>query len=346
MPLREFGCLMKILIISPAWIGDAIMAQSLYKILKHGRPECRLEVLAPSWTLPVLSRMPEVADALLSPFNHGELRLRERFHLAQEMTGSNYDQAIILTNSFKSALVPFFARIPIRTSWLGEFRYGLINDIRDDSLRYERLMIERFAALAPGGELISKDEIPFPCLDSDDRNIASLSEKTQIDFCRETITFCPGAEFGIAKRWPTYHFSVVIDHYLKLGWNTIILGSDKDSEVAAEIKKTLCEKQTNLFDLTGKTSILDALDILSISKLVLTNDSGLMHISAAVGAPMLALYGPTSPTYTPPLSDSARLIKKFNGFSKKRVGDRADGYDKSLFEISPEEVIQRLNDLL
>jgi len=138
----------------------------------------------------------------------------------------------------------------------------------------------------------------------------------------------------------------VVDHYLKLGWNTVILGSEKDSEVAAEIKKTLCEKQTNFFDLTGKTSILDALDILSISKLVLTNDSGLMHISAAVGAPLLALYGPTSPTYTPPLSDSARLIKKFNGFSKKRVGDRADGYDKSLFEISPEEVIQKLNDLL
>ena len=194
--------------------------------------------------------------------------------------------------------------------------------------------------------MISKDEIPFPCLDSDHRNIAFLIKKNQIDFCRETITFCPGAEFGVAKRWPTYHFSVVVDHYLKLGWNTVILGSEKDSEVAAEIKKTLCEKQTNLFDLTGKTSILDALDILSISKLVLTNDSGLMHISAAVGAPMLALYGPTSPTYTPPLSDSARLIKKFNGFSKKRVGDRADGYDKSLFEISPEEVIQRLNGLL
>ena len=138
----------------------------------------------------------------------------------------------------------------------------------------------------------------------------------------------------------------MVDHYLKLGWNTVILGSDKDSEVAAEIKKTLCEKQTNLFDLTGKTSILDAVDMLSISKLVLTNDSGLMHISAAVGAPRLALYGPTRPTYTPPLSDYARLIKKLNGFSKKRVGDRADGYDKSLFEISPEEVIQRLNDLL
>ncbi|MBC08892.1 MAG: lipopolysaccharide heptosyltransferase II [Gammaproteobacteria bacterium] len=337
---------MKILIVSPAWIGDAIMAQSLYKILKHARPECRLEVIAPSWTLPVLSRMHEVDDALLSPFNHGELRLKERLYLALKIKKKNYDQAIVLTNSLKSALVPYLARIPIRTSWLGELRYGLINDIRDDSSRYKRLMIERFAALAPGGELISKDAIPFPHLISDDRNIASLGKKNQIDFGREIITFCPGAEFGIAKRWPTYHFSVVIDHYLRLGWNTIILGSDKDSEVAAEIKKRVCEKQTNLFDLTGKTSILDAIDILSISKLVLTNDSGLMHVSAAVGAPLLALYGPTSPTYTPPLSDSARLIKKFSGFSKKRVGDRADGYDKSLFEISPEEVIQALNELL
>ena len=336
----------KILIVSPAWIGDAVMAQSLYKILKQDRRECRIEVLAPSWTLPVLSRMPEVDDALLSPFNHGELKLRQRFNLAKEIKASNYDQAIILTNSLKSALVPFFARIPTRTSWLGELRYGLINDIRADFSRYKRLMIERFAALAPGDKPISKDSIPFPSLISDDANIASLGKENQIDFGRETIAFCPGAEFGIAKRWPTYHFSVVVDHYLKSGWNTVILGSDKDSEVAAEIKKTLCEKQTYLFDLTGKTSILDALDLLSISKLVLTNDSGLMHVTAAVGTPMVALYGPTSPTYTPPLSDSARLIKKFSGFSKKRVGDRADGYDKSLYEISPEEVKEALNDLL
>ena len=337
---------MKILIVSPAWIGDAVMAQSLYKILKHDIPKCRIEVLAPSWTLSVLKRMNEVDDTILSPFNHGELRLKERFSLAQKIRVGNYDQAIILTNSLKSALVPFFARIPLRTSWLGELRYGLINDVRDDSLRYKRLMIERFASLAPGNKLISKDKIPFPRLMSNERNIDSLAKKNKIDFGRDTIAFCPGAKFGIAKRWPTYHFSVVVDHYLSLGWNSIILGSNKDSEVAAEIRNSLSESRKNLFDLTGKTSMLDALDILSTSRLVLTNDSGLMHVSAAVGAPLVALFGPTSPTYTPPLSDSARLIKKNSGFNKKRVGDRADGYDTSLFEIFPGEVISALNDLI
>ena len=337
---------MKILVVSPAWIGDAVMAQSLYKIIKRDQPECQLSVLAPSWTLPILNRMSEVNSSVLSPFNHGELRLKERFSIAQRISESSFDQAVILTNSFKSALIPYLARIPIRTSWLGEFRYGLINDIRDDSLRHKRPMIERFAALTPANRSPSKDLIPYPRLAVNDNNVNSLVSDNQISLERETIIFCPGAEFGIAKRWPTYHFAVVVDYYLKQGWNTIILGSDKDNPIAAEIKNLTSTNNSCLYDLTGKTSIEDALDLLSISRLVLTNDSGLMHLAAAVGASLVALYGPTSPALTPPLSKTSTVISKNNGFSSKRVGDREDGYDTSLFEISPEEVIEALNGLL
>jgi len=337
---------MKILVVSPAWIGDAVMAQSLYKIIKRDMPECQLSVLAPSWTLPILGRMSEVNASFLSPFNHGELRLKERFSLAQKIRESSFDQSVILTNSFKSALIPFFAQIPIRTSWLGEFRYGLINDIRDDPSRHKHLMIERFAALTPASKPPSKDLIPYPRLTVDKKNVNSLVNANQISLDRETIALCPGAEFGIAKRWPTYHFADVVDHYLKQGWNTIILGSDKDNPIAAEITKLTATNSSCLYDLTGKTSIEDALDLLSISRLVLTNDSGLMHLAAAVGASLVALYGPTSPDLTPPLSTSSTILRKNTGFSGKRIGDRNDGYDTSLFEISPEEVIEALDGLL
>ena len=178
----------------------------------------------------------------------------------------------------------------------------------------------------------------------DDNTLAIPDHKIEFqNRSNKTIVFCPGAEFGMVKRWPTYRFSVVVQHYLNLGWNAILLGSGKDSNIAAEIMEPLSKNHSELFDLTGKTSIEDALDILSVADLALTNDSGLMHVAAAVGTPLVALYGPTSPEYTPPLGPLCKVIKKNSGFSKTRVGDRHDGYHSSLFEISPEEVIETLN---
>ena len=335
---------MKILIVGPSWIGDAVMAQSLYKIISRDSDN-KIEVLSPEWSKGILSRMKEVQNCIASPFLHGQLALKRRRALGISLQKSNYDQAIILTNSLKSSLIPYFAKIPKRTSWLGEYRYGLVNDIRKIVNKDSSLMIEQFSLLGPSKELIKKEDIPQPRLNVDCFNLEKLQVTFNIDKKKSSIGLCPGAEFGPAKRWPAKHYSKIAKEYLNKGWNVFILGSQNDSQVAIEIKESLTFVE-GLYDLTGKTSLIDAIDILSSCSVVLTNDSGLMHITAALDVPLLALYGPSSPEFTPPLSNKAKVINKTSGYSKIRTGDINGGYHASLFNLEPREVSQELDLLI
>ena len=331
---------MKILAVGPSWVGDAVMAQSLYRLVAN-EEDIQLDVLSPEWSLGILSRMNEINNAILSPFKHGEIAIKRRRQLGISLSEKSYDQAIILTNSFKSSLVPYFANIPKRTGWLGEYRYGLLNDIRKFNKKDLKLMIQRFSILGPIKDAIEEENIPRPNLKVDFKNLKQLEEKFEIDSTRPSIGLCPGAEFGPSKRWPASYYSAIAKEYLAKEWNVLILGSSKDNFVASEIKNSLplC---SNFFDLTGNTSLVDAIDLLSSCKLVLTNDSGLMHIAAAVRVPLLALYGPSSPEFTPPLSEKAKIICKSKGYSKVRMGDMEGGYHSSLFNLKPSEVSKEL----
>jgi heptosyltransferase-2 len=120
----------RFLIVGPAWVGDMVLAQSLFKVLKQRHPDSTLDVLAPRWTLPLLERMPEVDEAIAMDIGHGELRLGERLRLGRELRARGYDRAIVLPNSLKSAIVPYAAHARVRTGFVGELRYGLLNDIR------------------------------------------------------------------------------------------------------------------------------------------------------------------------------------------------------------------------
>ena len=335
---------MKILIVGPSWVGDAVMAQSLYKIIKS-RNDHQIDVLSPEWSVGILQRMEEVSEVIISPFKHGELNLQERRSLGKRLRERDYDKSIILTNSFKSSLVPYFANIPTRVGWLGEFRYGFINDIRKFNKHESMLMIERFALLESNS--FEAEKIPRPSLSVDGDNVEALLFSHGIDEARPTIALCPGAEFGPAKRWPSYYYSEITDDYLSKGWNVIILGSSKDSKVALDIKNHLSiASHKNLFDLTGKTTLPDAVDILSMTDIVLTNDSGLMHIAAAVEAPLVALYGPSSPEFTPPLGKKFKVIRKESGYKKVRIGNAKEGYHPSLISIKPKEVLEELSSLI
>ena len=335
---------MKILIVGPSWVGDAVMAQSLYKIIKS-KNDHQIDVLSPEWSVGILQRMEEVSEVIISPFKHGELNLQERRSLGKRLRERDYDKSIILTNSFKSSLVPYFANIPTRVGWLGEFRYGFINDIRKFNKHESMLMIERFALLESNS--FEAEKIPRPSLSVDGDNVETLLFVHGIDEARPTIALCPGAEFGPAKRWPSYYYSEITDDYLSKGWNVIILGSSKDSKVALDIKNHLSiASHKNLFDLTGKTTLPDAVDILSMTDIVLTNDSGLMHIAAAVEAPLVALYGPSSPEFTPPLGKKSKVIRKESGYEKVRIGNTKEGYHPSLVSIKPKEVLAELSSLI
>lgn len=295
----------KILIVGPAWVGDMVMAQCLFKLLKQRDPEAVIDVLAPQWSLPLLARMPEVSDAIVMPIGHGRLALLERYRLGKSLRVKGYTQAILLPNSIKSALIPYWAKIPLRTGWRGEMRYGLLNDIRRlDKKRYP-LMIERFMALGiKPQETLPKPLLPELMISAESCERALKNHRlTQTD--KPILALCPGAEFGPAKRWPEVYYAAVAEAKLKEGWEVWIFGSPKDAVVAATIMELT---QQRCVDLTGKTTLEEAVDLLSLSTAVISNDSGLMHIAAALKKPLVAVYGPTSASFTPPLHAQAKIL--------------------------------------
>jgi len=335
---------MKILIVGPSWVGDSVISQSLFKEILLKSKEAEIDVLSPEWARNIFSRMDEVSKTIKLPFSHGEIKLKERVDLGKKLKRKNYDQAIVLPNSLKSALVPYFSEIPIRTGWRGEMRYFLLNDMRILDKNIFPRMVDRFVALA-----LKKDEdlplsIPHPSLKTDKENLDLLRVNFKIDLTSPSICLCPGAEFGPAKRWPTKYYSKVANEYLKKNWQVILLGSMNDVCIGKEIKSNI-NKESGFFNLIGQTKLVDTIDILSSANLVLTNDSGLMHIAASVDAPLVALYGPTSPEFTPPLSNRVKIIKNNEGFTKLRSGDLEGGYHQSLKNIKPEEVLAVLLEL-
>lgn len=303
---KQTNTIEKILIIGPAWVGDMVMAQTLFKLLRDRHPHLIIDVVAPAWSVPLLARMPEVASAITMPIGHGQLGLGERYRIAKSLRAKKYDQAIVLPNSFKSALIPWLARIPKRTGWLGELRWGLLNDVRYlDKARYP-LMIERYLALGLPANSALPTPYPLPHLQVEEASRAKALAKHGLTQANQPILIlCPGAEFGSAKRWPEEYYAEVAKAKLNQGWAVWLFGSAKDRAVTDKIMTLTQERCVNL---AGQTSLEEAVDLLSCAHLVVSNDSGLMHIAAALHKPLVAVYGPTTPLFTPPLNEKAKVL--------------------------------------
>ena len=297
----------KILVVGPSWVGDMVMSQVLYKFLQQSRPQVCIDVLAPAWSGPILERMPQVNEAITKPIGHGEPALGRRWKIGRKLRERAYDQAILLPNSLKSSFIPYFAGIPRRTGWRGEMRYGLVNDLRQLNEKALPLMVQRFAALGmdDGAEL--PEELPKPELVVNREQALQCKNTFALDSGRPILALCPGAEFGSAKRWPFEHYAALAREYLSLGWQVALYGSANDQPVTAQIK-SLCKDDEYCHDLAGCTSLSDAVDLLSLSDAVVSNDSGLMHIAAALNRPLVVVYGATSPGFTPPLNANAQVL--------------------------------------
>lgn len=298
----------KILIIAPSWVGDMMMAQVLFQLLRQQNPNCELHVLAPAWSEALLSRMPEIKKSIVLPFGHGQLQLRARYRFAKTLTSENYHQAIILPSSFKSALIPYFARIPVRTGWLGEYRFGLLNDIHYLDKKALPTMVARFAALAFKRDTQLPANLPIPQLSILNENVERALQKYNLKESaqKKILALCPGAEFGPSKCWPAKHYAAVANQKIKEGWCVWIFGSANDAAIGEEIQ-TLTDNRCE--NLAGKTALSEAVDLLSLATCVVSNDSGLMHIAAALDRFVIAIYGSTSPDFTPPLSSNAKILK-------------------------------------
>ena len=336
----------KILIIGPSWVGDMVMAQALFIALKERSPDIIIDVLAPAWSLPLLERMPEINRGIIMPLGHDTLDLSARYHLGKELIAQQYQQAILLPNSWKSALVPFFAKIHLRTGWRGEFRFGLLNDLRRlDEQRYP-LMVERFVALAYKDGDILPQPLPKPSLSIDPKQCALSKEKFQLNTDRQILAICPGAEFGSSKRWPEDHYAELATARLRSGWQLWIFGSSNDQAVAEKIKQQIpAQLLSHCFDLTGKTTLAEAIDLLSLAGAVVSNDSGLMHVAAALNRPLVAVYGSTSPSFTPPLAERVAMISIPVDCGPCFQRECPLQHNKCLKDLPVEQVIQALDQL-
>lgn len=295
----------KILIISPAWIGDIVIAQSLLKYLKHLHSEIIIDILAPVWSHELYSIMSEINEIFTMPLRHSQFQLKKRWQLGRSLRKRKYQQAIILPNSWKSAVIPFAARIPLRTGWLGEMRFGLLNDWRILDKKMYPMMVQRFLMLGNAKTLAHKNLDwhsfqPSLALSCNPKNTKkNLSEEKAL------LILCPGAAYGPAKCWPTEYFAAIANYKKSKDWQIVLLGSQSDKPLGLKIQELT---KNACIDLIGKTSLLEALNILSFATLVISNDSGLMHLTAALGRPLIALYGSSNPEFTPPLSEKAKIM--------------------------------------
>lgn len=351
MPVMEFPAelkrINKILIVGPAWIGDMMMAQSLFKLLKIRNPQSQIDVLASGWTRLLLERMPEVDHIIEMPLGHGVLDIKQRYRLGKSLADKGYEQAILLPNSLKSALIPYFANIPLRTGWRGEMRYGLLNDLRKlDKERYP-LMVQRYMALAfPAEEKLPKS-FPFPELQTNIDLRPQLLTKFALHLDRPLMILCPGAEYGPAKRWPENYYAEVAAKKIREGWQVWLFGSAKDQPVGDTIRTQLQQDdQMHCYNLAGVTNLGEAIELMNCADAVISNDSGLMHIAAALNKPLVVVYGSTSPEFTPPLAGSVKIVNNEIECSPCFERECPKVHHKCLQELMPAQVLTALQELL
>jgi heptosyltransferase-2 len=318
-----------------------VMAQSLFMTLQAQHPGLQIDVLAPQWSLPILQRMPQVRRGITMPLGHGQLDLRTRWRLGRELASHGYDQAIVLPGSLKSALVPWFAGIPVRTGFTGEMRFGLLNDRRCLDKQALPMTVQRFVALGLSPHPKQAPDMASPQLvanaDNAVRQLARLGLSTE----RPAAAFMPGAEYGPAKQWPAQHFAQLAKDLIARGQQVWILGSAKDRAVGETIAQSAASPHVH--NLCGQTELGDVVDLLSLCTAAVSNDSGLMHVAAALGKPMAALYGSSDPQHTPPLSPQARVI--YLGLDCSPCFERQCplGHTRCLNDIQPEQVLQGLS---
>jgi len=332
----------RILVAGPAWVGDMVMAQSLFITLKQQNPDYLIDVVAPGWSVPLLQRMPQVNKAIELAVGHGQFGLLSRFRLGRRLRERQYDRAIVLPRSFKSALVPFFAGARRRTGYCGEQRYGLINDMRRLDKQLLTQTVQRYVALGLMQAPSRPPAVPYPQLLIDQQNQQALLQRLGLNTDKAVIGFMPGAEYGTAKQWPATSYRELAQTLVEHGKQVWIFGSAKESSLGEEIR----QQNPAVTNLCGKTSLVDAVDLIAMTENNVTNDSGLMHVAAASGRPLIAIYGSSSPEYTPPLSVQAKII--YLNLDCSPCFDRRCryGHTNCLNKINPDIVWHELKEML
>lgn len=297
-----------LLIMAPAHAGDMVMANTLFKVIKEHAPHIIIDVVAPQSTLSLLSFMPEVNNVFTLLCPHKKLKFWTRYQLAQKLKSKHYDAAILLQNSFKSALIPFWARIPKRIGYAKECRAFLLTHFYPFNKKKSRSYLEQQLLLLKyiGIFVSERTSTPFPHLRVTEEQRNTVRHQFNLTTQeRPILILCPGAQYGPSKQWPANYFAQIAQRKIDQGWQVWILGAQWDQTIAHEIDQKV---RGSIKNFSGNTTLTEAVILMSFAHHVITNDSGLMHIAAALDKKIIALYGSSSPIYTPPLTQQATIM--------------------------------------
>jgi heptosyltransferase-2 len=314
-----------------------VMAQSLFRFLKDREPARELDVLAPEWSLPIVARMPEVRSGIASATAHGEVGLGTRWRIAQGLRDADYDRAIVLPRSYKSALIPWFAKVPVRTGFRGEMRFGVINDMRRFDPEVLDQTVKRFVALGMDNDEVLPDVLPNPELTVSKDNQRRAMRELGVETDRRIVAMMPGAEYGPAKCWPHEYFTELAASLDREGFDVWVLGSKKDAVAGDTIGDG-----SKAINLCGKTSLEDVVDLLAACSQAVSNDSGLMHIAAATGAHVHGIYGSSSPKFTPPLTKSRDIHRLGLECSPCYERECPLGHLRCLKDLKPDLILEKI----
>ncbi len=336
----------RIAVFAPNWVGDAVMSLGLLQALKQNH--AYIAVVCTPTTASVYRHSSVVDEVIEVPLQSGGVQWRLRRQCSQNLRKRSlpFTHAYILPNSFKSALIPFWAKIPQRIGYASEGRgFLLTHCLAKPSKKNKPPMLDWYGQLAG----IHQGLVPRPHLlgavDAFNVNVGIFSELKSKKF----LAVAPGAEYGPAKRWPVQYFAATLQAYLEFDQtrSVCLLGGPKDIAVCQAVLEFLPQAlRIRVYPLAGKTSLDQAIVLIAQSEALLTNDSGLMHVAAALQVPLQAIYGSSDPRHTPPLSDQAQVHWLHLDCSPCFKRECPLGHTRCLVSLTPERVISALNDQL
>lgn len=293
-----------VLIVPYVWIGDFVRCHSVVKLLRSDAPDRPVDIISSTLCAPLADFMPGIRQAIVIDLPRRRLGVALQRRLAERLREGRYAQALVMSRKWKAALAPWLAGIALRTGFAGEFRFGLLNDVRFGERKLPR-MIDRMGALAlPKGANLP-GEWPLPELKVPADEVARWREKRGLAADgRPIVTLSPGA-VGAGKAWPVGHYGELARALVQDGASVWVLGGPNETPLAKQITDAAGHL---VRDLTG-TDLRNAILALAAADAAVTNDSGLMHVSAAIGTPTIAIFGPTSPWHWKPLNPIAVILE-------------------------------------
>lgn len=293
-----------ILLVPYAWIGDFVRAHSVVKLLRHRWPRRPVDILTTSLCAPLVDYMPGARKAVVFDLPRSRIALARQRELAARLRREHYGTALIMPRTWKSALAPFLAGIPERTGFVGEARFGLLTDLRWGERKLPR-MIDHFGALAlpKGAPLLANWPLPELKVSADEL-ARWRSERGLQAAGMPVVTVGPGA-VGAGKAWPVGHYADLAKRLTTAGVEVWVIGSPRETPLAAEIAAAAGPRVRDVTSNDLRNGVL----ALAAADAAVSNDSGLMHIAAALGTPTIAIFGPTSPWHWAPLNPLAAVLE-------------------------------------